>query len=361
MLLTKKPCPYAYITLILVATFFIYNISLIDRSPVDTVRRIHKAVLNLQSPPDYFHFNNPGSDRSSDTSDVFADYKHQDMCQISSLDLHVPFEPLCPDMESVLQAMSWGGRPGFDAPYIPHGCDMRFYTSAEMCEILGRFSGVVLMGDSIVRHITNAFWILMRGDMGYGAIRSWDIYKKNHEKEECACRNQFADSACNTIGFHQGDWKTKEAKDEDRSHVCGSEFPSQLKYQPMLDYPLDPAYLKGLMSSLPMERPEKPVAMVFGHALWNNVDLNKTAHWMDEVLESVEKRKYSSGLPKLFVSTNAGGSAKPHKWLQTQSVNNMAAFEIGVQPLVAARDMDFLGTYNMSVQAGSVDGTHATL
>jgi hypothetical protein len=47
----------------------------------------------------------------------------------------------------MLHAMSSGGRIGYDAPYMPRGCDMRWFTSEEICEILGRFEKVVIVGD----------------------------------------------------------------------------------------------------------------------------------------------------------------------------------------------------------------------
>lgn len=95
--------------------------------------------------------------RHRDSKDTFAEFKHRGMdCNISSLDLHKPFGSICPDKSSVLQAMSNGGRVGKDAPYLPRGCDMRWYDTEEVCEILNRFSQVVLVGDSMLRHIIGA-------------------------------------------------------------------------------------------------------------------------------------------------------------------------------------------------------------
>jgi hypothetical protein len=107
--------------------------------------------------------------------DTFAAYKFRDVCNISSLDLHAAFSPLCPDRASLLAAMSSGGRIGFDAPYMPRGCDMRWFTSEEVCEILGRFERVVLVGDSFLRHVTGSINILLRKDIGYGAVTDWNF------------------------------------------------------------------------------------------------------------------------------------------------------------------------------------------
>lgn len=70
----------------------------------------------------------------------------------------------------MLEAVSGGGRIGFDAPYIPRGCDMRWFTTEEICEVLGRFDKVVFLGDSMIRHIVGALNVFLRKDLGYGAV-----------------------------------------------------------------------------------------------------------------------------------------------------------------------------------------------
>lgn len=116
-----------------------------------------------------------GSYRTPDTIDTFQSYKNRNICNVSSLDLHASFSPLCGDRASMLNAMSSGGRIGYDAPYMPRGCDMRWFTSEEICEILGRFEKVVIVGDSMLRHVTGSINILLRKDIGYGAVTDWNF------------------------------------------------------------------------------------------------------------------------------------------------------------------------------------------
>jgi len=113
--------------------------------------------------------------RVPDTIDTFETYKFRKTCNVSSLDLHAPFSPLCQDRASMLTAMSSGGRIGHDAPYMPRGCDMRWFSAEEICEILGRFDKVVLIGDSMLRHIIGSINILIRKDLGYGAVTDWNF------------------------------------------------------------------------------------------------------------------------------------------------------------------------------------------
>ena len=117
-----------------------------------------------------------GSRKHGHTEDTFAGYKHRGTeCDISSMDLHRPFGSVCPDKDSVLEAMSGGGRIGKDAPYVPRRCDMRWYDTREACEILNRYSQVVLIGDSMLRHITGALNVLLREDLGYGGVTDWNF------------------------------------------------------------------------------------------------------------------------------------------------------------------------------------------
>jgi hypothetical protein len=75
----------------------------------------------------------------------------------------------------MLAAMSGGGRIGFDSPYMPRGCDMRWYTSEEICDIFAKFEKVILIGDSMLRHMTGSFNIFVRKDIGYGAVTDWNF------------------------------------------------------------------------------------------------------------------------------------------------------------------------------------------
>jgi hypothetical protein len=145
------------------------------RGTIDMGNRTAVAQAAFQ-PPESVSY------RAPDTIDTFQSYKFRSACNVSSLDLHAPFSPLCKDRASMLTAMSSGGRIGHDAPYMPRGCDMRWFTSEEVCEILGRFDRVVLVGDSMLRHIIGSINILIRKDLGYGAVTDWNFsLQERHE------------------------------------------------------------------------------------------------------------------------------------------------------------------------------------
>lgn len=123
-------------------------------------------------PPSQTNF---GEYRHADIIDTFAEYKSRDTCDLSSLDLHAAFDPLCGSREEMLEAMAGGGRIGMDGRFMPRRCDMRWFSSEEVCEILGRFDRVLLVGDSMLRHVIGSINILIRKDLGYGAVTDWNF------------------------------------------------------------------------------------------------------------------------------------------------------------------------------------------
>lgn len=163
---------------IIIALVLVAMLGFFRRLPsvYQTMPVIKIDIYNSTAVP-YAAFQPPeaGQYRSPDILDTFQLYKFRNTCNVSSLDLHTPFSPLCQDSSSMLTAMSSGGRIGHDAPYMPRGCDMRWFTTEEICEILGRFDKVVLVGDSMLRHIIGSMNILIRKDLGYGAVTDWNF------------------------------------------------------------------------------------------------------------------------------------------------------------------------------------------
>lgn len=115
--------------------------------------------------------------RTPDIVDTFINYKYRNdsTCNISSLDLHIPFAPLCTTRLEFLSAFSGGGRIGFDSPYVPRNCDMRWFSTEEACRILSRFEKIVIVGDSMMRHVVGAMNVILRKDLGYGAVTDWNF------------------------------------------------------------------------------------------------------------------------------------------------------------------------------------------
>lgn len=112
--------------------------------------------------------------RLADQTDIFEAFIGRHTCGFGALDIHRPFDPLCLNATNMLRAMSDGGRGGFDMPYQPRGCDLRFYETAEICQILDRFESILIYGDSLMRHLASAFAILLRENLDWGGQEQWN-------------------------------------------------------------------------------------------------------------------------------------------------------------------------------------------
>jgi hypothetical protein len=301
--------------------------------------------------------------------DTFANYSYRNhaSCRISSLDLHTPspYTPLCSNRTSLLTAMSGGGRIGFEAPYTPRDCDMHWYTTEEICKIFSRFEKVIVVGDSMMRHLVGALNVLLRKDLGYGAVTNWNF--KPDEFRDCFCNHQFDVKSCSL----QGIFRTADVLKHDPDSLACAQ-PVDLIIEMMLKFPLLPVEVKRYTDLLSETKPKKPYAFVFGHGLWNDLDLSATLNWLDGIItETASKAPYlshssvSSGpaplFPRLFVSPSAAGPTKPDQFIVSQGDKALQIFEESTRVEVGQRGVEHLGTWNMSIQSNKYDGVHLDL
>ncbi|KAL7621145.1 hypothetical protein AAE478_008461 [Parahypoxylon ruwenzoriense] len=304
--------------------------------------------------------------RVGELRDAFAGYKHRGKeCNISSLDLHTPFGSTCPDKNSMLMAMSSGGRIGKDAPYLPRGCDMQWFSTWEVCRILGRYSQVILVGDSMLRHVIGAMNILVREDLGYGGVTDWNF--DDEEKRKCFCNNQFDVRDCSV----QGIFSTADVvKHDPLSLMCPKMFPewnTDLRIEQMVRYPVPEEERRRLEKAID-SNPSQPKAFILGHGLWNNLEVDQALNWLDLVLDTIDSRTGArtrlrgrspkKTLPVLLMTPNAAGDKKPDEWIVSQGNKALVQFEHAMATQAAQRRVDHLGTWNMSIQATLYDGVH---
>lgn len=122
--------------------------------------------------------------------------------------------------------------------------------------------------------------------------------------------------------------------------------------------------VRALKPSLPKTKPVKPVAFVLGHGLWNDVNTTASLLWLDQVAARVNDSmpwlaEHDAMYPRLFVTPSCAGPEKPERYIATQGNMMLARFEKAMGPAVQAKGFDHLGTYNLTIQNTSPDGTHA--
>jgi len=140
----------------------------------------------------------------ADLSSYFSHFEgHQD-CGFTSKDLYTrpvlrdentPKHTLyCRNRATLLEAMSEGGRHGFERVYSSAPCHYRWYSTAEICMILERFDAIVFIGDDTIKHVYAAFNMLLREDIARGGLKQWDLTES--ERVSCRCDNQFMKPEC---------------------------------------------------------------------------------------------------------------------------------------------------------------------
>ena len=100
----------------------------------------------------------------------------------------------CSNRATLLEAMSEGGRHGFERPYFPAGCHYRWYSTAEICMILERFDAIIFIGDDTLKHIYAAFNMLLRENLAIGGLKQWEMTET--DRVLCRCENQLTRAEC---------------------------------------------------------------------------------------------------------------------------------------------------------------------
>lgn len=158
----------------------------------------------------------------------------------------------------------------------------------------------------------------------------------------------------------------------------------------MIRFPIPSDELDRLRALLPPKKPDRPYAFIFGHGLWNDLDLQATLDWLDQLLDvskehapwlassgiksstpvtrpkdraaavaaaAKRERKHDSGFwPRLFLTPNAAGKEKPDEWIVSQGNKALMVFEEAVGMEVRRRGVEHIGTWNMSIQSNKFDG-----
>ncbi|KAI0172541.1 hypothetical protein GGR52DRAFT_572373 [Hypoxylon sp. FL1284] len=261
--------------------------------------------------------------------------------------------------------MSSGGRIGRDAPYAPRGCDMQWFTTWEACEILDRYAQVVLVGDSMLRHVIGALNVLIREDLGYGGVTDWNF--SDEEKRRCFCNNQFDVRDCSVQGIYS---TADVVRHDPLSLVCPKVIPdwsTDLRIETIVRYPIPDDERRRFEEEID-PNPLQRKAFILGHGLWNDLKVDEAESWLDAVLDMIESRTGARtqlrgrsprrNLPVLLMTPNASGDKKPDEWLVSQGNKALVRFEHAMAAQAARRRVDHLGTWNMSIQATLYDGVH---
>lgn len=102
------------------------------------------------------------------------------------------------------------------------GCFYRWYSNAEVCQILQKFGALVFVGDESLADIYAGFNILLQGNLATGALRESEMTKEQIEK--CRCASQFTSASCLPLRITSSEQveKQNDNKISPGSNACSS-------------------------------------------------------------------------------------------------------------------------------------------
>lgn len=211
----------------------------------------------------------------------------------------------------------------------------------------------------------------------------------NGTRERCFCNDQFDVTDCSV----QGIYKTEDViKHDPLSLACPrlitgwstdlrSMFPhNKMSWlsiachnangcivEQMVRFPIPNAELDRLEMAI-NTNPSSRKAFILGHGLWNDLEIDKSKAWLDEVIRVIDSKlrlrthlrtlRQGRNMPILLLTPNAAGDKKPDEFLITQGNKPLVRFEHAMAQEAARQRIDHLGTWNMSIQANLYDGVH---
>ena len=185
---------------------------------------------------------------------------------------------------------------------------------------------------------------------------------------------------------------------------CLAADPIGFSVEQMIRWPIEELELARLRDLLPPKKPSRPYAFIYGHGLWNDLDLQATLNWLDLILNTTitsapwldpgnhaqtpastnagsspspagasppsalnnaaaKKPPTKRGpkdsrafWPRLILTPNAAGKDKPDEWIVSQGNKALMLFEESVKHEAGRRGVEHLGTWNMSIQSNKFDG-----
>ncbi|OAP55524.1 hypothetical protein AYL99_10497 [Fonsecaea erecta] len=295
---------------------------------------------------------------SQDLNSYFGSFRGSSECNIRAVDLyHAPSQGrpsqgarhvYCPRRKELLEAMSNGGRIGFDAPYFPRDCHYRWYSVEEICMILERFDAVVFAGDYSLQAIYNGFSILLRQDLTHGALKTWNMDKET--LRQCSCGSQFTSQTCSEhLITSSGELTGHPSGRADRPYLCSRTAHA------FLDVNTSPApfpVIEKFKQLVPRVARSNYHPIPIVHGLSPNTATPETAiSSLEEFLGLADSSHRKT--PMLWIGPSASGHTEIRGRKGNQEIWD---FDRRLAGVAEDNDVDVMRMWNMTVQANSWDG-----
>ncbi|PBP20119.1 hypothetical protein BUE80_DR008768 [Diplocarpon rosae] len=271
--------------------------------------------------------------------------------------------PFCGKKAQLLEALSGGGRQGFDEPFVGKGCTYRWFSTLEICMILERFNAVVFVGDDVAQSVYAAFNILLREDLILGGVHDWMMGDEDQAK--CKCDGQLLNIDClkfavmsveevqNAGRDRKGTVETVPAPPAAQSSFKDLTFGKSNPWQPS---PLifSFSHSSSLDSALSTKAVDEWLAPESAFALSRTAETANADYGLftGYTLASASERN----IPMLFLSPPAFGLNKGPGTSPQEGNLAVLNYHTSMAPAAKEKHFDVLSMFNLTLQASSVDG-----
>jgi hypothetical protein len=213
--------------------------------------------------------------------------------------------------------------------------------------ILERFDTVIFIGDSTLQTIYNGLNILLRQDLSLGSLKGWAM--KEEEKNQCMCDNQFIKEGCSKYFAMSSEDVVRNVDGKHLNSYACQRTPHA--FLAVNTYPA-PTSAISTFSNLVIPAPVsnyKPIPIIHSMTIPNSVPLASASLTKFWNLTNESKRK----TPILWIGPPAAGHLEIKDRKNNQEIWQFAT---EMDKIARGKDIEVLGMWNMTVQAGSWDG-----
>ena len=231
----------------------------------------------------------------------------------------------------------------------PNGCTFTQFSSKEACSVMSeKIFRLVLIGDSLVRHLFNALMILFTNDSERGSLRG-DL--SSNETENCQGYMQFVDAGPSSCHLKTLD---RIPHDKGRQSFCGGDY----KFDIMFKEHYSAEQATDLLATVRRYLNKDRVVIAIGVGLHLGLNSKKVRKEMLEpVLEL--KRSLAAAWPYiLWISTHATGSLHETNYSTPSRDERIACFNRDMETYLTDFGIPVFDTFSLTSGVRSIDGTH---
>jgi hypothetical protein len=247
--------------------------------------------------------------------------------------------------------------------------DVPLFTAESTNSIIRRYRSVIVMGDSLARHVFNALMILNNGDVANGALRGkYSYFPENisisakcrfeglfREKKKCldeqmAWDNVYGDemsprvagcpaSGCSVQGGCHPDLNKMTSFRGRGNMILFTWYSAKCS-----------AHALEIVSKLTFED-----AVILGVGIHDNFNFDAFQSYVSEEFLNISRR---NKVHLLVLKAVAAGKRKPRRYVNSQGTGAAKIFNTKLEQYFQKSKIDTVNSMDMTLDADSHDGTH---